>query len=255
MATILIADLFDRSAFVLRAMLRGRRHQVSIATSTTAAFDRLETGLFDLLVVDWSGDGNEPAAVVEYGQQILSGLATIVLAGDRPEKIPPAIAETAAAVLTGPLDGAQLKQALAMAISRRDTAMVQNRRLAERRLVSMSVSVSQGDLIVPCRTFNLSIGGAALAPMLGPEQMAAVTAAWGLERRDRFFASVPVQIGFQLREHPGFADGFTVPGRIVSVREFQNGHRAVWNLAFAPQSIRQSRDLEILLYDIIRQAA
>lgn len=252
MATILIVDLMDRSAFLLRAMLRGaRRHQVSIATRQPAAFDRLETGMFDLLFVDLGGATAEAVGVVEFARQI-NPTMPIVGFIDSGAEVPATVAASVVATVQRPFDGAAVKQAMAMALAHRDTAMIVNRRGNERRLVSIPVTVQVDDLLVPCRTFNLSVGGAAVMPLVPEGQLAATCAALAVR------PNLPVTVRFAPQEYSGIVpprERLDVAAKIVATHDFQQGQRAIWSVAFEPRDGHTARDLEILLYDLIRQAA
>ena len=74
MANVLITDLFEESAYLIRSLLRGVGHAVSIAITRADAEAKLSTGLFDVLVMDYTGfDGGStqlvPATVVKKGSR------------------------------------------------------------------------------------------------------------------------------------------------------------------------------------------
>ncbi len=82
MANVLICDLFEASAYLVRSLLRGRGHAVSIATSAAEAAAKLETGLFDTLVVDLYTADDAAKAVVSHAQDLLPGLPVVGLTAE-----------------------------------------------------------------------------------------------------------------------------------------------------------------------------
>lgn len=79
MANVLIVDLLEASAYLVRSLLRGRGHAASIAVSAAEANAKLETGLFDTLVADLSDASAESLAIVQYANDLLPGLPVVAL--------------------------------------------------------------------------------------------------------------------------------------------------------------------------------
>jgi len=79
MANVLIVDLLEASAYLIRSLLRGRGHAASIAVSTAEAHAKLETGLFDTVVADLSDASDESLAIVQYANDLLPGMPVVGL--------------------------------------------------------------------------------------------------------------------------------------------------------------------------------
>ena len=79
MANILIADLMEASAYLIRSLLRGRGHAVSIAISVAEAQAKLETGLFDTLVLDLCEVSKENLSIAQFANDLLPGLPIVAL--------------------------------------------------------------------------------------------------------------------------------------------------------------------------------
>lgn len=79
MANVLIVDLLEASAYLVRSLLRGRGHAASIAVSTAEAHAKLETGLFDTVVADLSDANAETLAIVQYANDLLPGMPVVAL--------------------------------------------------------------------------------------------------------------------------------------------------------------------------------
>ncbi|MCK6440860.1 MAG: response regulator [Planctomycetes bacterium] len=79
MANILIADLLEASAYLIRSLLRGRGHAVSIAVSAEEARAKLETGLFDTLVVDLCEVSKENLSIAQFANDMLPGMPVVAL--------------------------------------------------------------------------------------------------------------------------------------------------------------------------------
>lgn len=79
MANILITDLLEESAYLLRSLLRGRGFAVSIAINPGEARAKLETGLFDTLVIDLCEPSEANLAIAAYANTLLPGLPVVAL--------------------------------------------------------------------------------------------------------------------------------------------------------------------------------
>lgn len=79
MANVLITDLLEESAYLIRSLLRGRGHNASIAICAAEARAKLDTGLFDTLFVDLCEPNADSVGVIRYANDLLPGLPTVVL--------------------------------------------------------------------------------------------------------------------------------------------------------------------------------
>jgi CheY-like chemotaxis protein len=80
MANVLIIDLLEESAYLLRSLLRGRGHSVSIAVSEEEGRAKLETGLFDTVVVDLCDPSEKSIGISQYANDLLPGMPLVALA-------------------------------------------------------------------------------------------------------------------------------------------------------------------------------
>lgn len=81
MANVLITDLFEESAYLVRSLLRGAGHAVSIAITRENAEAKLSTGLFDVLVMDYGAVVDDNLAVGRFANEVLPGMPVIALTG------------------------------------------------------------------------------------------------------------------------------------------------------------------------------
>ncbi len=113
MANILITDLYEESAYLIRSILRGVGHAVSIAITLEDAEAKLATGLFDTLVVDYCTVVQENLAVGRFANEMLPGMPLVVLT--RPE-LEDRLASLAITSRFGrPIRGQRVKEAIAVA--------------------------------------------------------------------------------------------------------------------------------------------
>ncbi|MGE0434857.1 MAG: PilZ domain-containing protein [Planctomycetota bacterium] len=227
MTNVLIADLFEESAWLLRAILRGRRDKVSVATRAEDALDLLETGMYDLLLVDLTTPVPDSLAIVQYARKILPGMP-IVAVTNPSGAIPPL--PGVVALIRRPIDGPRVKQALAMAAAHLDRAWI-NRRSKPRSRVDVPIMLRFGDWQVPGRTFDMSEGGAAVVPMVADPFDEC------MQRLREASPPIPGTVVLGARDphdpgNPFTAGPIEVSARVVAMTEFGSGGRAVWNIAF-----------------------
>jgi CheY-like chemotaxis protein len=87
MANVLITDLFEESAYLVRSLLRGAGHAVSIAISRGDAEAKLSTGLFDVLVLDYGVVVDDNLAVGRFANEVLPGLPVVALTREGSEEL------------------------------------------------------------------------------------------------------------------------------------------------------------------------
>jgi CheY-like chemotaxis protein len=164
MANILITDLFEESAYLLRSLLRGRGHAVSIAVTRRDAEAKLSTGLFDLLFMDFGTVVGDNRAVAEYAAALLPGLPILALAGpagmQRLQGLP------LAGTLARPIRGRDLEALVRDALER---MMADGGRRAVRRVhVALPISVELAGVRLLSRTIDLSDRGVAVDATQAP---------------------------------------------------------------------------------------
>ena len=114
MANILITDLYEESAYLVRSILRGVGHAVSIAITREDAESKLATGLFDTLVVDYCTVVADNLAVGRFANEMLPGMPLVALT--RPE-LESKLASLAITSRFGrPIRGQRVKDAMAVAM-------------------------------------------------------------------------------------------------------------------------------------------
>jgi CheY-like chemotaxis protein len=115
MANILITDLYEESAYLVRSILRGVGHAVSIAITREDAEAKLATGLFDTLVVDYCTVVADNLAVGRFANEMLPGMPLVALT--RPE-LESKLASLAITSRFGrPIRGQRVKDAMALAMN------------------------------------------------------------------------------------------------------------------------------------------
>lgn len=114
MANILITDLYEESAYLMRSILRGVGHAVSIAITREDAESKLATGLFDTLVVDYCTVVADNLAVGRFANEMLPGLPVVALT--RPELESKLVSLAITSRFGRPIRGQRVKDALAIAM-------------------------------------------------------------------------------------------------------------------------------------------
>ena len=173
MANVLITDLFEESAYLVRSLLRGVGHAVSIAISRADAEAKLSTGLFDVLVMDYGTIVDENLAVGKFANEMLPGLPVIALT--RPDYERRLSEIELAGKFHRPIRGRNVKEALQTALTNlfRQT----QRRTAQRVHVDLPVELEIGGVSLRSKTIDLSSRGVAIDATdckLAPEQLEAI---------------------------------------------------------------------------------
>ena len=114
MANVLITDLFEESAYLVRSILRGVGHAVSIAITREDAEAKLSTGLFDALVVDYCTVLPESLAVGRFANEVLPGMPLIALT--RPELEHKLASLAITSRFNRPIRGQRVKEAMQVAM-------------------------------------------------------------------------------------------------------------------------------------------
>ncbi|MCC6150714.1 MAG: PilZ domain-containing protein [Planctomycetes bacterium] len=114
MANILITDLYEESAYLMRSILRGVGHAVSIAITREDAESKLATGLFDTLVVDYCTVVADNLAVGRFANEMLPGLPVVALT--RPELESKLVSLAITSRFGRPIRGQRVKDAMAIAM-------------------------------------------------------------------------------------------------------------------------------------------
>ncbi|MCC6465943.1 MAG: hypothetical protein IT463_11440 [Planctomycetes bacterium] len=176
MANILITDIAEESAYLVRSILRGFGHAVSISIARADAEAKLATGLFDLLVMDFGTVAPDNVAVVRFANEMLPGLPVVALTRPEQEK------QLKGLQITGrfqrPVRGRQVKDVVTAALA----AGAVNRRGANRLHADLPISLNLAGVSFASRTIDLSSRGVAVDTTdvkLSPEQMEAIEGAVG----------------------------------------------------------------------------
>jgi hypothetical protein len=133
---ILVYDDLNSIAHLVRAALGGRRHRVSISADPADARLKLDTGLFDAIII---GPGGAPREIADHIEAEWPALPIILagMPGDAP------VCDPIIAVLKAPLSITELAAAV---------RLLESREAAQRRqLYDMPVDVIAGDKRLACR--------------------------------------------------------------------------------------------------------
>ncbi len=191
MANILITDLYEESAYLVRSLLRGMGHAVSISITRADAEAKLATGLFDMLVMDYGTIVEDNLAVARFAHDMLPGLPVVALA--RPEQEKQLAGVQLAGRFTRPIRGRAVKEAVQTALA----ALFRNtqRRAGTRLHMDLPIELELAGVALKTRTIDLSQRGVAIDATelkLKPEELEAIENAVG-EKSAR--ASLTLQEG------------------------------------------------------------
>lgn len=173
MANVLITDLFEESAYLVRSLLRGVGHAVSIAVTREDAEAKLSTGLFDLLLMDYGSVVEDNLAVARFANDMLPGLPVVALT--RPDYERRLEGVQLAGKFHRPIRGRDVKDAVQTALVNmfRQSA----RRAGQRVHVELPVELEVAGVSLKSRTIDLSQRGVAIDATdakLAPEQLEAL---------------------------------------------------------------------------------
>lgn len=178
MANVLITDLFEESAYLVRSLLRGIGHAVSISISRQDAEAKLSTGLFDVLMMDYCTLTEDNLAVGAFANEVLPGLPVVALT--RPELAKKLSGIQLAGKYYRPLRGRNVKEAVNAALAGmfRDS----KRRAVPRIHTDLPIQVDLAGVSFATRTIDLSARGVAIDATevkLSPDQLEAIESAVG----------------------------------------------------------------------------
>jgi DNA-binding response OmpR family regulator len=173
MANILITDLFEESAYLVRSLLRGAGHAISISVTREDAEAKLDTGLFDLLVMDYGSVVRDSIEVGKYANELLPGMPVVALtpqdADERLDEI------QLAARFHRPIRGRCVKECIQNALN---NAYRQSARRAVPRVpLALPVRLELGGVTISSRTVDLSSRGVAIDATdlkLKPDELEAI---------------------------------------------------------------------------------
>jgi CheY-like chemotaxis protein len=173
MANVLITDLFEESAYLVRSLLRGIGHAVSIAITREDAEAKLSTGLFDILVMDYGTIVEQNLAVAKFANEMLPGLPVVALT--RPEQERALKGVQLAGKFHRPIRGRGVKDAVQTALAAlfRQT----QRRTIPRVHVDLPIELQVGGVSLRSKTIDLSQRGVAIDATdikLEPAQLEAI---------------------------------------------------------------------------------
>ncbi|MCB9895604.1 MAG: PilZ domain-containing protein [Planctomycetes bacterium] len=173
MANVLITDLFEESAYLVRSLLRGVGHAVSIAVSRADAEAKLSTGLFDVLVMDYGTIVDDNLAVGMFANEMLPGLPVVALT--RPDYERRLKDVQLSGKFHRPIRGRSVKEAVQNALN--NMFRQSQRRTAPRVHVDLPVELEIGGVSLKTKTIDLSSRGVAIDATdckLAPEQLQAI---------------------------------------------------------------------------------
>jgi CheY-like chemotaxis protein len=158
MANILITDLFEESAYLLRSLLRGAGHAISIAVTRRDAEAKLSTGLFDVLVMDYGTVVRDNLAVGRYANTELPGLPVIALEPSQPDD---RLADLElAGTFERPIRGSDVRELLGEVLN--DLYSQSARRAVARIPLVLPVELELEGVRIASRTVDLSSRGVAV---------------------------------------------------------------------------------------------
>ena len=158
MANVLITDLFEESAYLVRSLLRGIGHAVSIAITREDAEAKVSTGLFDVLVMDYGTIVEQNLAVGKFCNDMLPGLPVVALTREGHERGLKDV--QLAGKFHRPIRGRGVKEAVQTALA----AMFRQtqRRTAPRVHVDLPIELMVGGVSLRSKTIDLSNRGVAI---------------------------------------------------------------------------------------------
>ncbi|MCD4656777.1 MAG: PilZ domain-containing protein [Planctomycetes bacterium] len=156
MANILIADLRGKSAYFLKAFYKGSGHKVIIASDVNRAKMLIETGVFDVLVVDLTVADVEILSVVNHAQCLI--LVMPIIAVTSKESIDKAVKSKIFSQIARPISTEQIRKTLADALDFISMTCV-NKRREKRAEVSIPVLMRIDNMPIPAHGRDLSENG------------------------------------------------------------------------------------------------
>ena len=159
MTNILIADPREQSGYFLRSLFRGQKHRVMIAIDASYAKELLDTGLFDILVVDLAVDEPQIYSIVDYAELWLPMMPIIAVTNAQSSFS--LNAKRFTSIIERPLQGKQINDALGRALKQFEEKWT-NRRTARRIAESLPILLNLDDTPVPAQGRDISPDGIAL---------------------------------------------------------------------------------------------
>jgi CheY-like chemotaxis protein len=172
MANVLITDLFEESAYLIRSLLRGAGHAVSISITRADAEAKLGTGLFDLLVMDYGSIVDDNVAVGRFANDVLPGMPVVALARGNDARLK---GVQIAGRFERPIRGRLVKEAVHDALAQ----MFRNatRRAVPRVHMALPIEVDLAGVNFKTQTIDLSSRGVAVDATdvkFSPEELEAI---------------------------------------------------------------------------------
>ena len=156
MANILIADLRGKSAYFLKAFYKGSGHKVIIASDVNRAKMLIETGVFDILVVDLTVADVEILSVVNHAQNLIPVMPIIAVTSK--DCINKTVKSKIFSLIYKPISTEQIGKTLADALNFIDMTCV-NKRKEKRAEVSIPVLMRIDNMPIPAHGRDLSENG------------------------------------------------------------------------------------------------
>jgi len=216
MANILCTDLFEQSAYLIRSLLRGMGHAVSIAVTREDCEEKLSTGLFDLMFVDYTTVVEDNLNVARFAAEQLPGMPVIGLTSG--DSVPRLKAVTLESRLERPIRGQRLRDAVGVALAKyfRNS----QRRAVARVHTKLPVGFSCAGIRFDGSTIDISPRGVAIdtsSAGLDGKQIEKIENSVG---SDNVSASLTITPGvvLELKGHLAFVERHRAPlGRTIGV--------------------------------------
>ena len=152
---VLIFDALQCSAFLVKSILLGQNHRVSITSDLGDACRRVETGLFDMILFDAAAPGDDLVRLVDRVHDLIPDAPIVALRGEEaaaPWRSHRIFAELVKPVRIGKvLDVARQAQAY--------LALAENRKWSRREVHFPVEVMGVAHPQITCRASNISMGG------------------------------------------------------------------------------------------------
>lgn len=237
MANVLITDLYEESAYLIRSLMRGAGHAVSISITRKDAEAKLGTGLFDILVMDFGTVVEDNLAVGRFANEVLPGLPVVALVRDELEKSLSGL--QLAGKLYRPIRAQRLKQVTGTALAKFYREV--GRRTTRRVHTRLSVEFKCAGVKFKAQTIDLSARGVAIdasTVKLSPEQLEAI---------ENHLGGRNVQAALTVEE-----------GKVIDLKgklAFVERHRSLSGRTIGLAFDDLDEQTEVALADLTRQAA
>jgi len=156
MTNILIADFREQSGYFLRSLFRGSKHKAMIALKAEFAKELLDSGLFDILVVDLANAEQQVSSLIEYAELWFPLMPIIAISNS--QTINTLNKKSFSSIIERPMQGKQINNALDCAIKHLEEKW-KNRRSTQRIAESLPILLTVEDAPIPAQGRDISPDG------------------------------------------------------------------------------------------------